>query len=160
MLRSELLAKLRELQRTGEGDLAHLPSRFPLRVSHADRELLDRYMDADELGALEVSSDYELLWPGHGVLGRFSRREAAILKRLGLWLAIYQARVLEIARSGWVAVELVRPLLSVCRKCDRVYPAGFRRCERDHSVLLDEQGIAAHVDFMDLREQLQRQQDK
>jgi hypothetical protein len=169
MLRSELRAKLRELQRdqvgdpTGRHGQPELPSRFPLRVSSTDRKLLELYKDQGTLEPLElrhVDGKHEVMWPEHGRLGSFSRREAAILDRLGAWLVLYQVRMLEISRSGWVAVELVRPLLSVCHKCGRVYPAGSKVCERDRSALHDEQGAAVHLDFVDLREQLQQEMDE
>jgi hypothetical protein len=166
MLRSELRTILRSLQREDVGDpaglrgLPELPLRFPLRLTAPDRELFDQYKNLEQLPDLVLTEDLQLLWPGHGVMGRFAGRELSILRRLGEWHVIYTPRILEISSSGWVAVELVRPLLSVCPSCSRVYPQGFRVCERDRRPLVEEQGTAPHVDFVQLREEMQRNEDE
>ncbi len=162
MRRSELRATLRHLQREDVGDPAgvrgmpDLPLRFPLRLSTVNESLLAQYMDLQELPDLKITPIHQLDWPDHGILGRFATRELAILKRLGQWYVIYSPRILEISPTGWVAVELVRPLLSVCKQCHRVYPEGFVRCEKCRAQLHDERGATPHLDFASIREELQQ----
>lgn len=166
MKRSELRATLRRLQQDDVGDpagvsgLPDLPLRFPLRLSRVDRELFSQYMDLQELPDLELTGGYELLWPGHGNLGTFATRELAILRRLGDWSALYTPRVLEISPTGWVAIELVRPVLSVCHNCQRVYPEGFKRCERCRAALHDERGAGPFIDFAAILEELRAGENK
>lgn len=154
----ELKKMLQDLQKELPGDPAgvdvfpDLPIRFPLRLQSVDRNLLDQYTNIDDLPQLDVDMDGNLIWVGHGTLGTFLGREQRIISDLGPWLALYAPRMIEVsASSGWVAIELVRPVLSVCPRCKRVYPQGHMRCERCDRKLQPELGVTRHIDFTALR---------
>lgn len=131
----------RIVSRSWREAVPELPQRFPVILSHPDKERVARMVkkirsggDIPELKMVLRGKKAKITSKSGKRIGDLSARDRDFLKSLGKAARLYEPRLLEIksdddGKLSSVAVELVRPEVSVCPECESYHPGIHVLCD-------------------------------